>query len=190
MNFSRGYSYLRFAKDINLNDNNNLLNIYNNSNESLNVLMSGIINKIDVKHAGIKQETIINTKQKILTPELNIFESENKNMNNNFLNMNRFPSKKNKRLSVIYSNALRKQSTIKNPLKKVQTIKSPLKKVSTIKNPLKKVSTIKSTLRKQSTIKNPLKKVSTIKNTLRKQSTIKKMLKNSIKINGNERRNN
>ena len=200
MNFSRGYSYLRFAKDINLNDNNNLLNIYNNSNESLNVLMSGIINKIDVKHAGIKQETIINTKQKILTPELNIFESENKNMNNNFLNMNRFPSKKNKRLSVIYSNALRKQSTIKNPLKKVQTIKSPLKKVSTIKsplkkvstikNPLKKVSTIKNPLKKVSTIKNPLKKVSTIKNTLRKQSTIKKMLKNSIKINGNERRNN
>ena len=166
MNFSRGYSYFRFAKDINLNEGNNLLNRYNGNNESLNVLMSGIINKIDVKHTGIKQETIINTKQKILSQELNLFENENKNFNNNFLqNINQYPSmKKNKRLSVIYNNALRKQSTIKNPLKKQSTIKN-----------------IKNTLRKQSTIKNAL----------RKQSTIKKMLKNSIKINkGNEKKSN
>ena len=207
MNFSRGYSYLRFAKDINLNDGNNLLNIYNNSNESLNVLMSGIINKIDVKHTGIKQETIINTKQKILSQELNLFENESKNLNNNFLQIKQYPSmKKNKRLSVIYNNALRKQSTIKNSLRKVATIKNALKKVSTIKsNKLKKLSTIKSTnnlkkistiksnsLKKVSTIKsNSLKKVSTIKNTLRKQSTIRKTLKNSIKINkANEMKNN
>jgi hypothetical protein len=206
MNFSRGYSYLRFAKDINLNDGNNLLNIYNNSNESLNVLMSGIINKIDVKHTGIKQETIINTNQKILSQELNLFENESKNLNNNFLQIKQYPSmKKNKRLSVIYNNALRKQSTIKNSLRKVATIKNALKKVSTIKNNnLKKVQTIKSTnnlkkistiksnsLKKVSTIKsNSLKKVSTIKNTLRKQSTIKKF-KNSIKINkANEMKNN
>ena len=172
MNFSRGYSYFRLAKDINLNEGNNLLNLYNNSNESLNVLMSGIINRINVKHAGIKEETIINTKQKILTHDLNLFENESKNLNNNFLqNMNRYPSKKNKRLSVIYNNALKNQSAIKNTLRKQ----------STIKNPLKKQSTIKNTLRKQSTIKN----------TLRKQSTIKKKLKNSIKINNeNEKKNN
>ena len=185
MSFSRGYSYLRFAKDINLNEGNNLLNIYNSSNESLNVLMSGIINRIDVKHTGIKQETIINTKQKILSQELNLFENESKNVNNNnFLNIKQFPSmKKNKRLSVIYNNALRKQSTIKNSLRKVATIKNALKKVSTIKsNNLKKVATIRN---------NNLKKVSTIKNSLRKQSTIKKNFKNSIKINkGNERQNN
>ena len=172
MNFSRGYSYFRLAKDINLNEGNNLLNLYNNSNESLNVLMSGIINRINVKHAGIKEETIINTKQKILTHDLNLFENESKNLNNNFLqNMNRYPSKKNKRLSVIYNNALKNQSAIKNTLRKQ----------STIKNPLKKQSTIKNTLRKQSSIKN----------TLRKQSTIKKKLKNSIKINNeNEKKNN
>ena len=198
MSFSRGYSYLRFAKDINLNEGNNLLNIYNSSNESLNVLMSGIINRIDVKHTGIKQETIINTKQKIFSQELNLFENESKNMNmnnNNFLNIKQFPSmKKNKRLSVIYNNALRKQSTIKNSLRKVATIKNALKKVSTIKsNNLKKLSTIRSNnLKKVSTIKsNNLKKVSTIKNSLRKQSTIKKNFKNSIKINkGNEKQNN
>ena len=185
MNFSRGYSYFRFAKDINLNDGNNLLNIYNNNNESLNVLMSGIINRLDVKHTGIKQETIINTKQKILSQELNLFENESKNLNNNFLQIKQYPSmKKNKKLSVIYNNALRKQSTIKNSLRKEATIKNNLKKLSTIKstNNLKKVSTIKS---------NSLKKVSTIKNTLRKQSTIRKTLKNSIKINkANEMKNN
>ena len=96
---------------------NNVINLYHQ--EPLNVLMTGIISKIDVKNAGLKQETLINVKQKIFSQDLNQNENEgfNKNVNNyytrNNLNniSNKFENIEPKRYSA-YENFLKRQSTL------------------------------------------------------------------------------
>ena len=96
---------------------NNVINLYNQ--EPLNVLMTGIISKIDVKNAGLKQETLINVKQKIFSQDLNQNENEgfNKNVNNYYLRnnlnniSNKFENIEPKRYSA-YENFLKRQSTL------------------------------------------------------------------------------
>ena len=69
------------------NNHNDIINI-NHNNESLNLLMTQIISKINVKNAGLKAETIINAKQKIFSQGMNEIENEGYNINNNFFHNN------------------------------------------------------------------------------------------------------
>ena len=96
---------------------NNVINLYNN-NEPLNILMSGIINKINVKNAGLKHETLFNVKQKIFSRELIENEGNNINMNNYYLKNNlnninnNFQNLKKQRYSIAYENFVKRQSTL------------------------------------------------------------------------------
>ena len=96
---------------------NNVINLYNN-NEPLNILMSGIINKINVKNAGLKHETLFNIKQKIFSRELIENEGNNISMNNSFLRNNlnninnNFQNFKKQRYSIAYENFIKRQSTL------------------------------------------------------------------------------
>ena len=101
------------------NNNNDIINI-NHNNESLNLLMTQIISKINVKNAGLKAETIINAKQKIFSQGMNEIENEGYNINNNFFHNNlnnvnnNFQKKKKYRFSVVHNgNFLRTSSIMK-----------------------------------------------------------------------------
>ena len=96
---------------------NNIINLYNN-NEPLNILMSGVISKINVKNTGLKHETLNNIKQKIFSQELIENERYNINMNNynlqNKLNNtnNNFQNFKKQRYSIAYGNFIKRQPTL------------------------------------------------------------------------------
>ena len=96
---------------------NNIINLYNN-NEPLNILMSGVISKINVKNTGLKHETLNNIKQKIFSQELIENERYNINMNNynlqNKLNNtnNNFQNFKKQRYSSAYGNFIKRQPTL------------------------------------------------------------------------------
>jgi len=118
-------------KELQSNDNNNVINLYND-NEPLNVLMSGIISKINVRNAGLKEETIINVKQKIFSQELNKIDNDGlKNMNNYQLqnNLNNINNNlRKKRFSTAYENFLRKQTTLMKTGKKKKKNEKKIKK--------------------------------------------------------------
>ncbi len=138
---------------------NNVINLYNN-NEPLNILMSGIINKINVKNAGLKHETLFNVKQKIFSRELIENEGNNINMNNYYLKNNlnninnNFQNLKKQRYSIAYENFVKRQSTllkIENKLTKKK--KKSEQKVSKFYIPQNSIRKTKSTKSYNNSIK-------------------------------------
>ena len=181
------------------NNNNDIINV-NHNNESLNLLMTQIISKINVKNAGLKAETIINAKQKIFSQGMNEIENEGYNINNNFFHNNlnnvnnNFQKKKKYRFSVAHNgNFLRTPSIMKLG-------KSSLKNVSNYQyiseknlNNYISLNSIKKTTSNDNNLltnisgkgkKNENLKLSTdsFNNNDKKKKKIKKMSKKSVKF--------